>query len=557
MEKLQALDYYSFLIYMLLMAGVGVFFGWFVKDISQYFKGGNTIPWLIGAISNYMGLFSSFVFVAHAGIAYQYGLFGVIILWSTVFPCLIAAKFLGKRWRRSGIITPVEYLETRFNSGVRQTFSWIGLGIRFLDNMVRLYAIGIFITTATSFSFFEAILISGFVITAFTIVGGVWAVVVMDTLQFVILIFASLLLVPLALDAAGGLSNLVDSHPQHFNLLNGPNATPLWILVYYLLISLKYNANWVFIQRFYSVKDESSSQKLGYFTAALFFVFPIFFLIPAIAAQEILPGLDNPEMAYVGVAVKLLPSGLMGLMLAAIFSATMSSLNSEFNVMSGVLTSDIYKRLVKRDGSERHYIWVARLNIVLVGIVATTGALFVGRLGGAFEANKLLTGIFSIPLAIPLIFGILSKRPRPIGAIATVVVGIFLGLILNGMSRISWEMATLIEITVCFAIFFGSGFFVSKSREYIDRVNAFFLLLRTPLTKDEIPVISPDFLHVLFLVFVAALAISGALILGMALFSIGTMGSDIALVGSVFLLVLSAILFFFSRRFKPKNKSIA
>ncbi|MEB2777385.1 sodium/solute symporter [Algoriphagus sp. D3-2-R+10] len=553
MEKLEQLDYYAFILYMLLMAGVGAFFGWFVKDIKQYFKGGNTIPWLIGAISNYMGLFSSFVFVAHAGIAYQYGLFGVIILWSTIFPCLVAAKYLGKRWRRSGIITPVEYMETRFNPGVRQTFSWIGLVIRFLDNMVRLYAIGIFITTATSFSFFESILISGFVITAFTIVGGVWAVVVMDTLQFVILIFASLILVPLSLEASGGLSNLMTAHPAHFNLFNGPNATPLWILVYYLLISLKYNANWVFIQRFYSVKDEKSASKLGYFTAALFFVFPIFFLMPAIAAQEILPDLSNPEMAYVGVAVKLLPTGLMGLMLAAIFSATMSSLNSEFNVMSGVLTNDIYKRLFNSNASDIHYIWVARLNIILVGIVATIGALFVGQLGGAFEANKLLTGIFSIPLAVPLIFGIIFKKPRPLGAIATVIVGIVLGLVLNGISDLSWELATLIEIVVCFLIFFGSGWFVSKSMDYKNRVEEFFKQLNTPLRKDEIPEISRAFQHMLFIVFIVALAISGILIFGMAMFSIGTLGSTIAIYGALFLVLLSAILFFYSKKTKPKT----
>ena len=553
MEKLQQLDYYAFILYMLLMAGVGGFFGWFVKDIKQYFKGGNTIPWVIGAISNYMGLFSSFVFVAHAGIAYQYGLFGVIILWSTVFPCLIAARYLGKRWRRSGIITPVEYLETRFNSGVRQTFSWIGLVIRFLDNMVRLYAIGIFITTATSFSFYESILISGFVITAFTIVGGVWAVVVMDTLQFVILIFASLILVPLSLEAAGGLSNLMNAHPAHFNLFNGPDATPLWILVYYVLISLKYNANWVFIQRFYSVKDEKSSSKLGYFTAALFFVFPIFFLLPAIAAQEILPDLSNPEMAYVGVAVKLLPTGLMGLMLAAIFSATMSSLNSEFNVMSGVLTNDIYKRLFNPNASDMHYIWVARLNIILVGIVATIGALFVGQLGGAFEANKLLTGIFSIPLAIPLIFGIIFKKPRPLGAIATVIVGIGLGLVLNSIAGLSWEMATLIEIVVCFLIFFGSGIFVSKSLEYKTRVEEFFKQLNTPLRKDEIPEISEQFQNMLFMVFIIALAISGLLIFGMAMFSVGTLGSTIAIYGAIFLMLLAVILFFYYKKTKPKT----
>jgi len=119
----------------------------------------------------------------------------------------------------------------------------------------------------------------------FTIVGGVWAVVLMDAIQFVILIFASLIMVPLSLDAAGGLGNLMERQPDHFNFLNGPNGNLFWIFVYFLLISLKYNGNWAFIQRFYSVKDEASSKKLGYFTAILFFVFPIFFLLPAIAAS--------------------------------------------------------------------------------------------------------------------------------------------------------------------------------------------------------------------------------------------------------------------------------
>lgn len=549
MEKLQQLDYIAFILYMLLMAGIGVFFGWFIKDIKDYFKGGNTIPWVIGGISNYMGLFSSFVFVAHAGIAYQYGLIGVLILWSTVFPCLIASRFLAARWRRSGIITPVEYLETRFNGNVRQTFSWIGLGMRFLDNMVRLYAIGIFISTATHLSFMESVLISGFVITMFTIIGGVWAVVVLDAIQFVILIFASLIMVPLSLDAVGGLGNLMKSQPDHFNFLNGPNGNLFWVFVYFILISLKYNGNWAFIQRFYSVKDEASSKKLGYFTAILFFIFPIFFLLPAIAATEIFPVLPNPEMAYVATAVKLLPSGIMGLMLAAIFSATMSSLNSEFNVMSGVLTNDIYKRLWNSGGTDKHYLWVARVNIILVGLVATVGALYVGQLGGAFEANKLLTGLFAIPLAIPLVFGILFKGPSSLGAVVTVVVGIITGLLLNSHPEISWELATFIEIVICFAIFFSSGWWGPKSIELKARVDSFFKLINTPLRPDEIPTISTAFKSMLSNVFMIALVLSGILIFAMALFSLGTKGSNIAIIGAI-LYFLAAIVIFLIRR-KP------
>lgn len=554
MEKLQQLDYIAFLIYMLLMAGIGVFFGWFIKDIKDYFKGGNTIPWVIGGISNYMGLFSSFVFVAHAGLAYEYGLIGVPIIWSAVFPCIIASKFLAARWRRSGIITPVEYLETRFNSGVRQTFSWIGLLMRFLDNMIRLYAIGIFISAATHLSFFESVVSSGFVITMFTIVGGVWAVVVMDAIQFVILIFASLIMVPLSLDAVGGLGNLMENQPNHFNFLNGPNGNLFWIFVYFLLISLKYNGNWAFIQRFYSVKDEASSKKLGYFTAVLFFVFPIFFLLPAIAATEIFPALPNPEMAYVATAVKLLPSGIMGLMLAAIFSATMSSLNSEFNIMSGVLTNDIYKKLSNSQRTDTHYLWVARINIVLVGIVATIGALYVGQLGGAFEANKLLTGLFAIPLAIPLVFGIVFKKPNAIGALATVLIGILAGFLLNGHPEISWELATFIEIIICFAIFFSSGWWVPKTKAYKERVDRFFKLINTPLRPDEIPTISRRFKKMLSNVFMIALVLSGLLIMTMALFSFGTKGSNIAIIGAGLYLLIALVIFFISKKPLPSDK---
>lgn len=544
METLSRLDYIAFILYMLLMAGIGIFFGWFIKDIKGYFKGGNTIPWTIGGISNFMGLFSTFVFVAYAGIAYESGIVGVTVLWSAVLPGIVAALFLAKKWRRSGIITPVEYLETRFNGSVRQLFSWTGLGMRFLDNMVRLYAIGIFLMTATPLTFLQAILIAGLVITLFTIVGGVWAVVVLDTLQFVILVFASFILVPLSLHAVGGLDKLISLHPNHFDWFNGPKGQPVWLSVYFVMVLLKYNANWVFIQRFYSVKDEKASRKLGFFTAALFFIFPIFFLLPAIAAIEILPDLPDPEMAYVATAVKLFPAGLMGLMLAAMFSATMSSLNSEFNVMSGVLTNDIYKRLLKKDATETHYVWVARLNILLVGVIIMIGAMYVGQLGGAFEANKLLTGLFAIPVAVPLIFGLILKKPRPLGAIITVVVGIITGLVLNIHQEIPWEWATLISIVVCFLTFILSGLFESKNQKYLTRVEGFFRQINTPLSDEEKPKVDPKFQHALALLFAIALGLTGLLFVGMSIPSLGDFSGKMAMGGGVICFTLGLIIYF-------------
>lgn len=535
------------------MAGVGAFFGWFVKDIKGYFKGENTIPWTISGISNFMGLFSTFVFVAYAGVAYEDGIVGVTVLWCTVFPCLFAAFYIGKRWLRSGIITPVEYLETRFNIGVRQFFSWTGLGVRFLDNMVRLYAIGIFLVAATPLSFPEAIIYSGIVITLFTIIGGVWAVVVIDTLQFIILVFSSIILIPLTMEAVGGLNNLMNNHPSHFDWFNGPKGAPLWLMVYYVMILLKYNANWVFIQRFYSVKDEKSVTRLGLLSAFLFFVFPIVFLFPAIAAVDILPNLPDPEMAYVAVATKLLPAGLMGIMLAAMFSATMSSLNSEFNIMSGVLTNDIYKRLMNPNAGEKQLVWVARLNVLIIGMIVIMGAFFVGQLGGAFEANKILTGLFSIPMAVPLVFGIILKKPNATGAWLAIVIGILSGLILTILVPISWELATLIQILICFSVFFISGYLFSPKKEYQKRVNEFFSKVTTRLKREEISKADPKFKNSLANLFFVAIGLSGILFLVLSLPSIEKLSGILAFSMGGFCMVLAVgIKLYFTRSLRLK-----
>ena len=109
--QLVALDYVLISVYLALMVFIGVFFGWFIKDVSAYLKGGNTIPWPVAGISNFMSMFSTFVFVAHAGVAYEHGLIAVVVFWSTIPACLFAGKFMAVRWRRAQLTTPVEYLD--------------------------------------------------------------------------------------------------------------------------------------------------------------------------------------------------------------------------------------------------------------------------------------------------------------------------------------------------------------------------------------------------------------------------------------------------------------
>ena len=549
MVELHSLDYIAISAYMLLMIFIGLFFGWFIKDAGGYLKGSGTIPWVVAGISNFMGHFSTFVFVAYAGIAYEYGLVAVTIMWSTVPACIFASVFVAKRWRRAMIISPVEYLETRFNAPVRQIVAWAGLLMRLLDNMVRLYAIGIFLCAVTPLSLSEAIILSGIIVTLFTLLGGIWAVTVMGTVQFVILIFATLILLPLSLNAVGGIAGIAEKIPEHLHWFNGPKGAPFWLIIYCVMVIIKYNENWAFIQRFYCVRDEKASVKVGYLTAALFLIFPLVFLLPAVAAKIMFPVLPDKEMAYITVSAKLLPPGLMGVMISAMFAATMSSLNAEFNSISSVLTTDIYKRIFRPKASEKELLRLARIFTLLTGVLILIGGIFVADFGGAFEANKLFTGIFAIPIGIPLIFGLLLKKPTPKGAILTVVIGSVTGLILNMFpDRISWEMATLIETIVCFFIFIISGYTKHRRNEDTDRVNGFFKQISRVIPEQEKPVIEPKLKHALSGLFVISLILSGVLFVTMSIPSIGYDSGKYAFAAGLFCFFIAGIIQFSKRK---------
>ena len=547
MATLQTLDYVAIGVYMLIMAGMGLSLGYFVKDVADYFKGGSAIPWYVGGISNFMSLFSAFVFVAHAGIAYEDGLVAVTVIWCAVPATLIGAFVFAKIWRRAGITSPVEFLEERFSPAVRQLFSWGGLGFRVLDNMVRLYAIGVFLSAATPLGLDTSILLAGIVVVLYTVVGGLWAVVMTDVVQFVVLITATFLLVPLSYEAAGGWAGIEAARPGHLSFFGGSRGELLFLAVYYVMFAIKNNGNWAFIQRFYSVRDEAAGRKMGLLTAALFFIFPPLWLLPPLLAPAIIPGLDNPEMAYVGVALQLLPAGIMGIMLAAMFAATMSSLDSEYNVMASVVTKDIYQRIFRPDATPHELMRSARYATLLVGGFIITGALFVERFGGAFEASKLFTGLFAIPLVIPIVLGVLIPRATATGATASLLAGVATGLTFNALPQVSWEAATGLTIVVCTVIFLTSVF-LPQDRGARARVQRFFEQLRTPVPEADKPNIEPDFQRMLLLLFVIALACVGALFGVMSVPSWEEESGLMALAGGGGCLLLAFSLYLLYRR---------
>ncbi len=551
MLMLQNLDYVAILVYLLLMAFVGVLFGYLVKDSGSYFKGGGAIPWIMAAVTNFMGLFSTFVFIAYAGIAYEHGLVAMTVLWAFVPACIIGG-ILARRWRRVGKTSPMEYLETRYNFNVRQTMTWAGLVMRFLDNMVRLYAIGILITAATPLSFVWAIVISGLIVTGFNLFGGMWSVSIMSTIQFVILILVTIVLLPLSLGEAGGLSTLAEKMPEHLNWFNGPKGNLFWLGVFYVMSIIKQNENWTFIQKFYCVRDEKAARNVGLFTALLFLVSIPVFLLPTVVAPVIVPGLENPEMSYVVLSVKLLPVGIMGIMFSSLFASTMSTLNAEFNVMSGVVTHDIYMRLFNPKASDRQTLMVARVSTVVIGIVITLGAIAINGTG-VFEINKLISGIMAIPLGIPLILGVIAKRPRGNAAVLTIILGVCIGVIVNLIPGLSWEMGTMIEIILCLLLYFFP-YPEHTSEEKNEELDGFFKQLSTPIKEEDKPVITTQYKKVLSSLFIFSFLVAGVLFCTISLPSLGSLGGRYSFIAGVACFVLAAIMWLVKRIRKASNQ---
>jgi solute:Na+ symporter, SSS family len=558
MNQLQTLDYIAILLYMVMMSGIGIFLGRFVKNTNDYFKGGSGVSWIAGGISNFMTKFSTFIFVAYAGIAYSDGLIAITVLWSTVFPSIIAIFFFAKRWKRAGIMSPVEFLEKRFNAPIRQIFSWSGVVFKLLDDMIKLYSIGLFVTAASGIPFQTAVIGCGIVVTLYTVVGGFWAVIVTDVVQFVILFFATLILVPLAYQAAGGIENMQAVMPQNMTWFNGKKGIPLWLATYYILLIIRYLGNWTFIQRFYSAKTEEDGQKLAALSAVLFFVFPIIFLFPPLAARVILPNLANPEMAYVSLCVKLLPSGIMGLMIAAMFAATMSVLSAEYNVTASVLTRDIYQRVFRPNALGSETLLVGRLMTLFVGIIVTIGALFVSGFGGAFEANKLLAGIFAVPMIVPVVFGVLLWKPKPFGALLTLFGGVALGFLMHyyyvkndyfkisegTIEEVRWAIATLTEIVFCISVFVLSGFLPSKDEGYNNRVSAFFHKLTVRFVPEKEDQDSGIFQDAIRLMYGIAFCLTGIMFIIMGIPSLGLMSGQLAIAAGVMCLGVAGFLYF-------------
>ncbi|MGD9631486.1 MAG: sodium:solute symporter family protein [Pyrinomonadaceae bacterium] len=506
-EGLHTADYIIIAGYFVLLTLIGLYFWRRMKHVRDFFTGGNAIPWWLAGVSFYLTGFSAFTFVAYSEMAYRFGFVAVTLAWSAAAAMAIGTIFLAGRWRRTRIVSPVEFLEDRYSSHIRQILAWLGIPLKVIDDGLKIYATGVFVSIGLGFDLQTSIIVSGGVMLLYTFMGGLWAVVVTDFVQFIIVTLGVVVLFPLVFSQFGSINDFISRSPSGFMSPVNEPFSPIYILAFYLLIALSYNGNWAYAQKFYSVRDERDARKAGMLAVALKIIGPPLFIMPAIAAHSLMPELavppNSPQYTYAALSLKFLPIGLMGLMIAAMFSATMSTLSGDYNVLASVITEDIYRRLFDKDASQRRLVIVGRIATLAIGIatILIGISLIATAQKGLFEIMVTVFGLFVGPMLIPMLAGLLFRSVTWRGAAAGIIVGFVSGLcfflyktfVLSGQPGIdaNWlrydyeAISILTNFLLTIVAMVLTTIFEKKTVEDVEQIRVFFEKLATPVEVER------------------------------------------------------------------------
>ena len=453
--------------YLVLMIGIGVLLARRNRGGTDFFAGGRAIPWWVAGVSLYMGNFSAWLFTGGAGMIYKTTGYGLIFFLCTG----AAAYFLGSQltatqWRRSRVISPVEFTRRRFGLTTQQVLGILTAVVFVAAAGNQLKAIATVVESILHVPIVTAAVAIGLIVILYTLIGGLWAVVVTDVLQFVVLLGVTLLIAPLALGLVeGGLGSVVGV----IELNIPPTYGEPFHDVHYLIASLLLFTIGVAGgqgPRFYCVPDERSARKVGALAAFLFLTTPVLFSLPPLVARALWGGPDvlgqtisgdNPhEQVFIHVAKEVLPPGLLGVFLAAMFAATMSALDTVYNMIASILSRDVYSQL-RRNVSDRELLRVGRVMTLVIG-VATIG-LCLYYIAGKKDLFSVMLDIVQLSgpiMNVPLLMGLLFRRAPRSAGLACILWGMITALVMK--YGLVWEWGPQVYLTeaVCLMAFLVS-----------------------------------------------------------------------------------------------------
>ncbi|WP_063784413.1 sodium:solute symporter family transporter [Streptomyces sp. SBT349] len=354
--------------------------------------------------------------VGGVSLGYQYGVSGMVLVLALALGIAAIGVFFAGKLFRSGVYTVPDAMSRRFGSGSRVLSSAIVVFYTLMVGVGQIIAIGAVLTVVFDISPTTAAFIGWATIMLYSVAGGMWSITLTDVVQFMVKTVGILfLMLPLAINEAGGLSTMRDELPGDFFSPTGIGLGTIG--AYFLLFFFGFmidQGNW---QRLLTARSERVARWGAVASGAYCALYGLAGALIGAASRVLLPSLENPDDAYAGVASIVLPVGLFGLVMAAALAASMSTASGLLIGASTVLTNDVLRPI---GGARLSGVNAGRIALFAVGLVALG---FSFALDSVVGAVTVAADVLAAALLVPVIGAMFWKRSTTAGAIAGVLAG--------------------------------------------------------------------------------------------------------------------------------------
>jgi SSS family solute:Na+ symporter len=466
-QAMHPLDLTIIVAYLGLIIFVGVRLSGRVKDAHDFFLAGRSLTfWVIGLsiIGTNIGANS---YIGASGNAYQVGVAQANFEWIGAIPAMVIAAliFIPLYWKAEVYSIP-EYLGLRYNQAVRVTAALITSIVAVFAIAVALWAIAITLETYLGWPTWVGILVTGTVVGAYSVAGGLAAVAFTDSLQVSIMFIGGLVIVGLGLFETGGFdgfaATLSQDNPHHLQAyLPADHETFPWpgvILGLGLVLSPAYwCAGQAILQRSLGARTQWDASAGMMFAALAKTFVPLLVVFPGLLALVMHADIAFPDQAMAWVIKNVLPPGISGLMFIAIIAALQSSIDSGINSTSLMITRDIRHVLFKHADRSKDLVIGRYLTLVLL-LAGMATAPLIAEMGGIYQFIQTVLSLFQGPMLALLLLGAFTRRATATAGLWTLVSGVVIAaaLLYLGMNMLYVAFTSLIYSLV--ALWLLSGF---------------------------------------------------------------------------------------------------
>jgi SSS family solute:Na+ symporter len=418
------------------------------KDSAEYFLASKTLPWWAIGASLIAANISAEQIVGMSGSGYAIGLAIASYEWMAALTLIIVGKWFLPIFLKNQIYTMPQFLEQRYGPRIRTLMAVFWLGLYVFVNLTSILWLGsIAMAKVAGVNQDMALVGLGLFALVYQLRGGLRAVAMTDIVQVSLLVMGGLLISWLTLNeisggngVVAGFSTLVERTPDHFHMILDSmhpyykDLPGLSVLIGGMWIAnLSYwGFNQYIIQRALAAKSLQEAQKGVIFAAYLKLLMPVIIVLPGIAAVVLAPELAKPDEAY-PTMMRLLPSGLAGLVFAALIAAIIASTASKINSIATIFTLDVYNK-VGEPKPERTLVLVGRITAVASVVLAiATARPLLGSFDQAFQYIQEYTGFFTPGIVVIFMLGLFWKRATEAGALAATIGSFALSIALKAL----------------------------------------------------------------------------------------------------------------------------